>query len=112
MGLGFGVNYYSPGPASVGNYVHSQPFWLYLKGGLILLTLFYGFIVLVLVKKYQAWTLSPQKQSIFISSLIVIGLCSMDVLTNQFPTLAGSFYLGFWIAFTQIDGSTAKSCQS
>ena len=51
-GLGMGINYFSPGPGAMGNYVHSQPFWLYLKGGLIFLGLFYGFIALVLIKRY------------------------------------------------------------
>jgi hypothetical protein len=102
VGLGVGFNYLSPGrPEAIGNYVHSQPFWLYLKGGLILLTLFYGFIVCALVKKYQAWLADSQNQSILVSTLILISLCSMDALTNQFPTLAGSFYLGFWAIWMQ-----------
>jgi len=109
-GLGMGATYYSPGPAAIGNYVHSQPFWLYLKGGLILLILFYSFIVWVLVKKYQAWKADPQNQSILVSALILIALCVMDALTNQYPTLAGSFYLGFWTIFSQTlaQGSVKK----
>lgn len=100
-GLGMGSNYFSPEPAAIGNYLHSQPFWLYLKGGLIFLGLFYGFIALVLIKKYQAQASNPQNQGIVLGSLIFIALCAMDALTNQFPSLAGSFYLGFWALYAQ-----------
>lgn len=109
VGLGMGSSYFSPGPASVGNYVHSQLFWLYFKGGLILVALFYGFMLLVLVSKFRHWLMNPddlatpdlqkktQNLGIILSALIVIALGTMDALTNQFPTLAGSFYLGFWV---------------
>ena len=75
-----------------------------------MLILFYSFIVWVLVKKYQAWKADPQNQSILVSALILIALCVMDALTNQYPTLAGSFYLGFWTIFSQTlaQGSVKK----
>ena len=100
FGLGMGVPYLSPGlDIDPGSYVHSQFFWLYLKGGLVLISLFYAFIAYCGLKKYEYLASRPYNQSIILSFVITISLCLMDLLTNQFPTLAGAFYLGFWITY-------------
>lgn len=100
FGLGMGVPYISPGlDIGSGSYVHSHFFWLYLKGGVVLVSLFYAFIAYCGLKKYQYFASQPYNQSIILSLVITISFCVMDLLTNQFPTLAGAFYLGFWITY-------------
>ena len=102
-GLGMGALCFSPATQNLGNYVHSQPFALYLKGGLILVVLFYGFIACTLFRSIQYFKYHPQESSVKICSAVVIALCTLDVLTNQFQTLSGSFYLGFWIGYISLD---------
>ncbi|MBU3568165.1 hypothetical protein [Polynucleobacter alcilacus] len=96
-GLGSGALCFSPATQNFGNYVHSQPLWLYLKGGLILVILFYSLIIYTIFKIIQLFRDHPEEIGLRIGSAIIIALCILDILTNQFPTLAGSFYLGFWI---------------
>jgi hypothetical protein len=100
LGLGMGSTCFSPATQALGNYVHSQPFWLYLKGGLILIILFYGFIVYLLYKGIQFLRFYPLDFEVTICLAVVIALCMLDILTNQFPTLSGSFYLGFWLGWS------------
>ena len=102
-GLGMGALCFSPATQNLGNYVHSQPFALYLKGGLILVVLFYGFIACTLFRGIQYFKYHPQEISAKIGSAVVIALCALDILTNQFQTLSGSFYLGFWIGYISLD---------
>lgn len=102
-GLGMGAVCFSPATQNLGNYVHSQPFALYLKGGLILVALFYGFIAHNLFRGIQYFKDHPQENGVKICSAVVIALCTLDILTNQFQTLSGSFYLGFWIGYISRD---------
>jgi hypothetical protein len=104
VGIGFGSSYYTPGMdlpiAMEGNYVHSQLFWLYLKGGLLLAIFFYGFVSYFLLRLYRKLNPPPSNAAIMSGAVIVIALCVMDLMSNQFATLAGSFYLGFWLSYT------------
>ncbi|MBU3546720.1 hypothetical protein [Polynucleobacter sp. MWH-Jannik1A5] len=102
-GLGMGALCFSPATQNPGNYVHSQPFALYLKGGWILVVLFYGFIACTLFRATQYFKYHPQEISAKIGLAVVIALCTLDILTNQFQTLSGSFYLGFWIGYSSLD---------
>ena len=108
-GLGMGALCFSPVNQNLGNYVHSQLFWLYLKGGLSLVILFYGFIAYTLYKSIQCFKYCPQQIGVKICSAVVIALCTLDVLTNQFPTLSGAFYLGFWIGYNDFQLSKFSS---
>ena len=102
-GLGAGAAYYTPGmnlgAVVEGAYVHSLPFWLYLKGGVILVSLFYGVVSLGLIKLYIQYLYHPSNNFILICFSVLIGLCILDVFSNQFSALAGSFYLGFWLKY-------------
>jgi len=107
IGLGMGATCFSPATQSLGNYVHSQPFWLFLKGGLLLIILFYSLIGHILFKGIRFLRAHPQNFELIINLAVLIALCMIDVLTNQFPTLAGSFYLGFWLGLS--DAKTRES---
>ncbi len=98
-GLGMGALCLSNGTQNLGNYVHSQPFSLYLKGGLILIVLFYSFMAYAIYRGIQYYTCHREEIGVKICLAIVIALCTLDMLTNQFPTLSGAFYLGFWIGY-------------
>lgn len=95
-GLGMGALCFNPATQNLGSYIHSQPFWLYLKGGFILVILFYSFMVYVIYRDFKYRT---QDDGYIICSAALIALCSLDFLTNQFPTLSGSFFLGFWVGY-------------
>jgi len=98
-GLGMGSTYANIALENMSHYVHSQPFWLYLKGGFLLVSLFYIFVIFVLLQKYQVWIENSKNiQNLFIV-MVLIGLCNIDILTNQFPTIAGAFYFGFFVVF-------------
>ena len=98
-GLGMGASAFTPAIGGLSTYVHSQPFWLFLKGGVVLALLFYAWLIYFLYKKYNHLIHYQYNVSGNISFVILISLCAMDLLTNQFPTLSGSFYLGFWMAY-------------
>jgi hypothetical protein len=102
-GLGMGALCFSPATQNLGNYVHSQPFALYLKGGLILVVAFYAFMACTLFRSIQYFKYCPQESGAKICSAVVIALCTLDILTNQFQTLSGSFYLGFWIGYISLN---------
>jgi len=102
-GLGMGAVCFSPATQNLGNYVHSQPFALYLKGGLMLVVFFYGYIAYALFRSIQYFKYHPQEIHAKICSAVVVALCTLDILTNQFQTLSGSFYLGFWIGYSCLD---------
>jgi hypothetical protein len=101
FGLLPGAGYYYAG-SDVGigvqdNYVHFLPVWLYLKGGLVFLMLFYIFMIKIVGHKIKfideyALSLSP----ILVVLGIFLGLIFTDVMTNQFASISGSFFLGFF----------------
>lgn len=108
-GLGMGALCFSPATQNLGNYVHSQPFALYLKGGLILVVSFYGYMTFILFRGIQYFKCCPQESGAKICSAVVIALCTLDILTNQFQTLSGSFYLGFWIGYIPLNSKQFSS---
>lgn len=86
------------------NYVHFLPFWLYLKGGIIFVALFYFFLIKVLLMKLSYFKNNVKNiSSIFINIGFFLGLISTDFMTNQFASIAGSFFLGFSILFIPKD---------
>ena len=82
------------------NYVHFLPFWLFLKGGIILVILFYYLLIKILTLKLSILNIYGMKMSsIYMIFGIFLGLIFTDIMTNQFTSISGSFFLGFSVFF-------------
>jgi len=86
------------GPNKLDNYVHFLPIWLYLKGGIVLVILFYTNLIDKILKIINILNIKNSSEEILIIS-ILIGLFFLDIMTNQFATISGAFYLGFFSTF-------------
>jgi len=99
FGNGIGSSFFFP-QVGVGsevemNYAHSLPLWLYLKGGLFFLVLFYSLCASFLIRRYRYIAHIDRNDGMAIYFLAILAsIIVVDIFTNQFATISGSFYLG------------------